>query len=81
MDISKSRLHIICMEQKQFHTLLVEAKNQFGARAMWWMRADADLESHWRVIVRALKTNGGHAGMILADKIEEAAHAPNRVSA
>lgn len=63
------------MVNQRLHRLIVEAKADFGARAMWWMRDGIDPDTQWPVVVKALRTHGGHAGMRLAQRIEEAARA------
>lgn len=49
------------------------AMDRYGASALWWLRRDLDFRRSWPHIVKGLRTNGGHEGMILAQKIQEVA--------
>ncbi len=57
------------------------AQTEYSAKALWWMRNDLDPAQQWPVVVRALRTHGGHSGMLLAEEIEEAGHAAHQLPA
>jgi hypothetical protein len=69
------------MPNERLTQLVAEARTAFATKAMWWMRPDLDASTQWPLVVRALRTHGGHAGMLLAERIVEAAHAPHQPSA
>ena len=75
LDMPPSSSHILGMDANLLSKLMAEAEADFGPTAMWWLRSGLDPSRHWRIVTKALREHGGHAGMLMAERIEGAANA------